>query len=148
MPEIPPPIRTAPDKDTEHLRLLAIFHFIFGGLGVLGCLFLGAHFAFMNMLFNNPEMWKNKNGAQGNPPPPELFAIFKWFYLVFALMLILGIVLNVLSGTYLLKRRNRTFSIIVAGLDCLQMPFGTLLGVFTIITLMRESVRTKYAANS
>lgn len=144
MSDTPPPIRPVPDKDAEHLRLLAVFHFIFGGLGVLGYLFLGAHFAFMNMIFNNPEMWKAKNGNPANPPPPELFAIFKWFYLFFALMLTVGIVLNILSGMYLLKRKNRTFSIVVAGLDCLQMPFGTLLGIFTIVTLMKESVRTRY----
>ncbi len=30
------------------------------------------------------------------------------------------------------------FSIVVAGLDCFQIPFGTALGVFTIIVLSRK----------
>jgi len=32
----------------------------------------------------------------------------------------------------------------VAGAACLMMPFGTVLGVFTIIVLMRESVKEMF----
>jgi hypothetical protein len=32
----------------------------------------------------------------------------------------------------------------MAGFACLFMPFGTLLGVFTIIVLQRDSVRRLY----
>ena len=32
----------------------------------------------------------------------------------------------------------------VAGLDCIWVLFGTVLGVFTIIVLMRDSVRLWY----
>jgi hypothetical protein len=35
----------------------------------------------------------------------------------------------------------------MAGVECLFMPFGTVLGVFTIIVLMRESVKQVFAAN-
>lgn len=33
------------------------------------------------------------------------------------------------------------FCLIMAGIACLFMPFGTVLGVFTIVVLTRESVR-------
>jgi len=54
----------------------------------------------------------------------------------------------VLSGFFLLKKRNRGFSLIIGGLNCLQIPFGTALGVFTIIVLSRDSVRQMYSGQT
>ena len=53
-------------------------------------------------------------------------------------------VLNVLSGLFLRARKHWTFSIVVAAIDCLHFPLGTVLGVFTIIVLIRPSVRELY----
>ncbi|MCX6922874.1 MAG: hypothetical protein NT154_06635 [Verrucomicrobia bacterium] len=36
------------------------------------------------------------------------------------------------------------FSLMIGGLNCLQIPFGSALGVFTIIVLSRDSVRDLY----
>ena len=55
--------------------------------------------------------------------------------------------LNLISGLYIRVRRHRTFSIIVGGINCLHMPLGTMLGVFTIVVLMRDSVRELYEVN-
>lgn len=38
------------------------------------------------------------------------------------------------------------FALVVAGLDCVRIPVGTALGVFTISVLLRDSVRQSYAA--
>lgn len=143
---VPIPVRDQTKTDNDHLRLLAVFHFVTAGLTLVGLLFLGAHFAIMNSVMGNPEMWKNQQ--QGGPPPEEFFAVFKWFYLVMGLIILAGGLLNLLSGLYLRKKRNRMFSIIVAGLNCLQMPVGTVLGVFTFIVLMRDSVQQAYEMES
>jgi hypothetical protein len=45
------------------------------------------------------------------------------------------------AGRYLSRHVNRTFCLVVAGIECVFTPFGTVLGVFTIIVLMRDSVR-------
>ena len=42
-------------------------------------------------------------------------------------------------------RRARTFSLVMAGVNCLSVPLGTTLGVFTFIVLLRESVAAQYA---
>ena len=42
------------------------------------------------------------------------------------------------------KRRKRMFSYVMAAILCAFMPFGTVLGVFTLIVLGRESVRQLY----
>lgn len=38
------------------------------------------------------------------------------------------------------------FALVVAGPDCVWIPVGTALGVFTISVLPRDSVRQSYAA--
>lgn len=128
--------------DESHLKLLAIFHFVVAGLSLLGIGFLLLHFTLMTHIFNNPDFLKQSRSA---PPPAEFWRFFQWFYVVCGGMLLAGCVGNLLSGFWLRARRNRTFSIIVAAINCCQVPMGTVLGVFTIIVLMRDSVRQAYA---
>ena len=130
-------------RDCEHLKLLAIFHFVFGGLALVGIGFLFVHYFIMHTLFSNPDMWKSQTQAM---PPKAFLDAFIWFYLFMGVLLLTGLVLNVLSGLFLLHKRNRVFSLIIGGLNCLQIPFGTALGVFTIIVLSRDSVRELYSS--
>jgi hypothetical protein len=127
--------------DADHLKLLSVFHFVGAGLAVLSLLFLAAHFAVMHVVFTNPKMWQNPGGVA---PPPEFFGIFKWFYLIFGLWFAASGILNILSGLFLRARKQQTFSMVVAGINCLHIPIGTVLGVFTLIVLMRDSVRELY----
>ncbi len=146
----PPPLAPLPRDqrkiDADHLNLLAIFHFIGAGLAGLGILFLVAHYAMMHTLMTNPDIWKNQK--QPMPVRPEqLFAIMKWFYLVMGFWFVVSAILNLISGLCLRARKHRAFSLVVAGIDCLHLPLGTVLGVFTIVVLSRESVKEVYTAN-
>jgi hypothetical protein len=140
----PPPVLASDQqarRDAEHLKLLSIFHFILAALGLFGIAFLALHFAVMRAIFMNPEMWKNEKSG----PPPEIFLkLLMWGYAFGLVVILTGGVLNLLSGVFIRKRRHRMFSIIIGGLNCLHVPFGTLLGVFTILILSRESVRKTY----
>lgn len=132
-------------SDADHLRLLAVFHFVLAGLAILGIGFLCLHYAVMHTVMENSAAWKNqKNG----PPPEQFFAILKWFYVFLGALLVGGGAGNLISGLFIQKRKNRMFSLIVAGINCLQVPFGTVLGVFTFVVLMRGSVREIYEAES
>jgi hypothetical protein len=135
-------IQNQQKRDQEHLKLLSIFHFVFGGLALLGIGFLGVHYFIMHTVFSNPDMW---NSHKAPMPPKAFLDAFIWFYLFMGLLLLAGFVLNVLSGLYLRQKKHRFFSLIVGGLNCLQIPFGTALGVFTIIVLTRDSVRQRYS---
>jgi hypothetical protein len=130
-------------KDNDQIKLLAVFHFVLSGLALLGMAFLCLHYFMMHYFFAHPEMWKG-NGVNG--PPKEFFEVFIWFYFVMGFLFALACAANILSGVFLRQRKHRMFSLVVAGLDCLQIPFGTALGVFTFIVLLRESVRQSYAA--
>ena len=143
MSELPPLLRDQRKVDADHLKLLSIFHLVGAGLALLGILFLLAHYAIFSTVFNNPKMWENQKQA---PPPAEFFAILKWFYLIFAVWFAGSGILNVVSGLCIRARQHRTFSMIVAGINCIHLPLGTVLGVFTIIVLLRDSVRELYEA--
>lgn len=147
-PTVPPTPASFPTHDAqqiiddEHLKMLSIFHFVIAGLALFGLLFLCLHFLIMSTIFTNPHIWATR-GNSG--PPPEFFKIFLgFFYLIFGGITAAAGVLNLLSAIFIRRRKHRAFSLVVAGLNCLQIPFGTILGVFTIIVLSRLSVRGKY----
>ena len=124
-------------KDEEHLRLLVVFHYVVAGLTALFSLFPLIH------LFLGIAMIHGRFGTAGgsNAPPEEL----GWFFIAIAVVIITcGMTLAILialGGRALQRRRNRMFCLAVAGLSCILMPFGTVLGIFTILVLSRDSVR-------
>lgn len=143
MTVLPPIMRDQRKVDADHLRLLSIFHYIGAGLAVFGLGFLILHYLFLHSFLENPDMWRNRKGAV--PPPKEFFALFKWFYVIFGIWLVGSGTANLLSGVFLSRRINRPFSLIVAGINCIHIPLGTVLGVFTIIVLVRPSVGELYS---
>ena len=131
------------DKDAEHLKLLAIFHFICAGLAGLGIGFLLLHYTLFSTFLTNPAFAGDKKLPFS---PTEFFAVFRWFYLLMGALLTAGGVANLLSATWIRARRNRVGSMVVAGINCLHMPIGLGLGIFTLMVLSRDSVRRVYAS--
>jgi hypothetical protein len=52
------------------------------------------------------------------------------------------------TGRKLTRRASRTFCLVIAGLECALMPLGTILGIFTIVVLTKDSVKQIFAAKS
>ncbi len=50
------------------------------------------------------------------------------------------------TGRFLAHRRHYTFCLVIAAVECMFMPFGTILGVFTIFVLLRPAVKEMFAA--
>lgn len=143
-----PPTPPAPYQqkvDADHLKLLIIFHYVVAGLALLGTFILVVEYFFFTSIFSNPAIWKD---AKGGPPPAEIMTIFKWMFPAIGVFVAACAAVNILSAIFLQRRQNRTFSLVVAGLNCLHFPFGTALGVFTFIVLMRDSVRALYEGAS
>ncbi len=130
-------------KDQEQLRLLSIFHFVVSGLTLVGIAFLCVHYFIMHTVFSNPDAWKGQNA-----PPKGFLDAFIWFYLFMGVIFLIAFVLNLLSGFFLWQKKNRMFSLVIAAMDCIQIPFGTALGIFTIIVLSRETVRELYSGKT
>ncbi len=73
----------------------------------------------------------------------EMQSVFVWFYVFFGGMIVGGMILNVIAGMKLKQRKGKVFTMVVAGLNCLNFP-GIVLGVFTFIVLCRHSVDLMY----
>jgi len=130
--------RSINPEDEQHLDQLVIGHYVVGGLACLfGCLPL-IHLAVGLFLL------RTATGPGGDMPP----AMFGWIFvaagaLAFILAQSLGLAL-IVSGRLMRRRVKHTFSFIVACVACMFMPFGTILGVFSIIVLSRASVKSLY----
>lgn len=129
------------DQDTQQLELLRTFHFVLAGLqGLFGC-FPIIHLTLGLTMILAPETL----GGRGAPP-----AFFGWFFVVIA-VLIMAVIwtmagLTYVAGRRLGERRSYTFCLVIAGVLCLFMPLGTVLGVFTIVVLQRPSVKALFTS--
>ncbi len=131
-------------RDEEHLKLLSIFHYVVGGLAGLFSLFPIFHLVFGLFFIFAPEEFAGK----GEPSP----AFFGWMFVIFAALFItIGLIFAafiIAAGRFLAKRRHYLFCLVMGGVECIFIPFGTVLGVFTIILLMREPVKQLFADNN
>lgn len=128
-------------QDLEHLRLLSIFHYVVAALAaVFACIPL------LHLLFGVAMVTDWRGIAESDP----VAGYVGWFLIVFASVFILGgwafAGCLLLAGRYLSQRRHYTFCLVMAAVACMFVPFGTVLGVFTIIVLLRESVRELFGA--
>jgi hypothetical protein len=62
----------------------------------------------------------------------------------FLLLASLG-VLKILSGFWIRKRKHRVAIMVIAGISCIEIPYGTLLGVVTFMILGRKSVAALFS---
>jgi len=132
------------DRDTEHLNLLAIFHYVVAGLAAL--------FSFFPLLYTTVGVIfifaaRHGTAKSGEDLPPEFLG---WIFAVLgALLFLIGIAMAIcilIAGRSLALRKRYSFAFVMACIECLFIPFGTILGVFTIVVLSRESMRGLFAA--
>ena len=126
-------------QDTEHLKLLAIFHYVVAGLGAL-CSFFPLLYTIVGAVFIGAA--RHGTTKPGEDLPPEFLG---WIFVVLgSVLFLMGIAMSVcilMTGRSLALRKRYSFVFVMACIECLFIPFGTVLGVFTIIVLSRESVR-------
>jgi hypothetical protein len=150
MTTVTPPNYTLPPNyvppsssvDADHLQLLTVFHYVLAGLtalfGCFPCIHLALGIAFLSGAFPPDQ--------HGNGPPRFIGV----FFIAIALFLIAWFwalaVLIFLGAQNLRQRRRYTFCFVVAAIECLFMPFGTVLGIFTIIVLMRPTVKQLFGS--
>ena len=131
------------NQDKEHLRLLAIFHYVVAGLAALFSFFpflyttIGAIFIFVA---------RHGTPKPGEQLPPEFLG---WIFVgLGSFLFLLGIATAIcilIAGRCLSRRTCHSFALVMACIECLFIPFGTILGVFTIVVLSRESVKALFS---
>jgi len=121
----------------DHLRLLSIFHYVLAGLGALFSFVPSIYIVLGVMLLSGKFDGKN-------PPPPFLGYILLVLGVLFMLVGFTVVVLLVLAGRFLAQARHWTFCVVVAAVSCAFFPLGTVLGVFTILTLADAEGRATF----
>jgi hypothetical protein len=131
--------------DASQLKTLAICHYVCGGLEIA----FGSIFIF-HIVMGVAIARGVFPVATGNSPPPP-----NWIGYIFAAMGGCAVffgwsvgILTILSGRAMARRRRRIFSLVMAGVSCAWFPFGTVLGVFTFIVLLRTSVQAMYESGA
>lgn len=128
--------------DGEHLRLLPVFYWVLGAMDIFIAMY-GLIYVGMGAVFASIPVASN-SGASGPPP-----AFVAWIFVGIGLTFMLGFgvvaTLKILTGFWIKGRRRRTACLVIAGLSCLSMPFGTIVGIFTFIVLLRPSVAALFA---
>jgi hypothetical protein len=126
--------------DDEHLRLLSIFYYIKGAItGLFACIPI-IHVVLGLVFIIAPNAF-----GHGNDQPP---AFLGWLFLILGSAIIfLGwtfAILVLIAGSCISRRKHYTFCLVVACIECLSVPFGTVLGIFTILVLNRASVKERF----
>jgi magnesium-transporting ATPase (P-type) len=137
----------------ERLRILAIGFYVRGGMMVaLGCFFLIYVAFFLGFSFMPESAWTQHSRPAA---PPSAFAwpaatphapnegappviIFRIMACMFGAMTFLVWILGCLTayaGRCIQTRKHKALIYVMAGFNCLFLPYGTLLGVFTFIVL-------------
>ena len=127
--------------DQQHLRLLSIFHYVDAGLtALIGCFPL-IHLMFGLFMIFSPDSMAAKSGE----PPPQFIG---WMFTCLGGGMFLAgqavAICTALAGRFIAHRKRYWFIFVMACLQCSLFPFGTALGVFTIVVLSRESVKSLF----
>lgn len=127
------------NQDDEHLRMVSVLHYVWGGLigffsafGILYAIFGGAAMIFA--------------AGEHNGPPVFIGAVFMLFGFFFVLICGSLSALTIWAGRNLAQRKRYKFCIVMACLACASFPLGTALGVFTLVVLLRPSVKQMFGS--
>lgn len=128
----------------NNLRTLEILHYVYGAFEILCAVLVFFFFKSMGMFLQSDFVADESNG---DPAPAIVGGVVSTIgWAISGFVLFFGI-LNIISGRNIGLRRSRTFSMVMAGIDCLNLPLGTPLGIFTLIELSKEDVKQLYAGN-
>jgi hypothetical protein len=130
------------NQNDEHLKLLSIFNYVVAVVAAGVALFPIIHLVIGLAMLLAP----NKFDAHPDPMTRLVGILFVIFAALFILAGWTLAVVIFLVGRFLARRRHHTFCLTMAAVECLFMPFGTVLGVFTIMVLGHPSVKQMFAA--
>ncbi|MBK9926574.1 MAG: hypothetical protein IPP66_14965 [Anaerolineales bacterium] len=130
-------------EDLDQIKILAIFHYIVAGFaGLFACFPIFHLMIGISMLTGD---FFSEARPTDMPFPVSVFGLM--FTLIPAAIIFFGWAFAIclaVSGYFLSKHQRWLFCMVMAGVSCIFTPFGTVLGVFTIIILMRPSVKALF----
>jgi hypothetical protein len=130
------------ENNQQQLKMLSIGHYVLGGLTGLFSLFPLIHVGMGIMMLTSPETFASASDPEGAP------AFAGWFFIgIGTFIIVLGLSLAVLiieAGRGLSQQRKYTFCFVIACIECMNVPLGTVLGVLTLMALNRPEVKEMF----
>jgi hypothetical protein len=127
-------------ENEEHLRLLSIFHYVVAALAALFALFPLIHLVIGIAILSGR--------FPGSPGGGDDLRWLGGFFVAFAgVWIAMGLSFAacvLVAGRSLAKRKRYTFCLVMAGFECMFVPFGTVLGVFSLLLLTKEDVKALF----
>lgn len=138
-----------PTEEATYLRVLAIAHYVLGGLVALFGCFPLIHLTVGIGLLSGSSPFPTHDGHG----PPEAFTTMMGTMFVVMAVTIIAMFwtlagLMVAVGRSLAARKHHTFCVVIGFVEALFAPIGTVLGILTIVMLMRDSVRKSFAGDA
>jgi hypothetical protein len=126
------------NKDLQYIKMLSIFYYVIGALiALVSCLALSYLFIGIMFVAAPPSV----SGGGPPPPPPAL----GWAFIIISCgVMLLGwawAVALMFAGWFLGRCRHYLYCLVLGCSTLLFQPLGTILGVFTIIILIRPNVK-------
>ena len=132
----------ASSQDLEHLSLLVAFHYVVAGLLVLVGSFPIFHLVMGLSILFRPEL---VGGADQSGMPIAIFGLMFTLIPIGIIGLFWTIAgLTVRAGRCMKRRQSHTFCVVMAAVVCCFVPFGTVLGVLSLLVLMRPGVKALF----
>ena len=127
-----------PQNDQDHLRMLAIFQYIYAGFTGLGALFTLLYAGMGTFIVFGGLDDVNQGGGA---PPQAVGWMFMGLGVVGTALILLITALTIVVAMSLQNGKRRTLIFVVSIIQCLNVPIGTVLGVFTILALNRPAIK-------
>ena len=129
------------DRDQEHLRLLKLCYYVVAGMTTVYSLFSMIFLIAGSLLFSAAIPLAQARSKVD----PHAFGLLFLGIAIAAILAALGTALaTFLTARYLRDHRRRTFCIVMAACTCIYIPWGTIIGVCTIMVLNRPSVKALF----
>ena len=139
LPVSEPPEGTAPESRARaDCRTIGIVLYVFALIGMIPVLFLGSM-----LLYIAAGSIAIPDFAQSNHNTPELMIGAGIMAFVLAIMLI-GEALQFWAAWSMRRQRNWTLCMVMAALLLVNLPLGTPLGIWMLLTLQRPDVRAAF----
>jgi hypothetical protein len=136
------------EKDLEHLKLLGIFHYIWGALSLIGGIFIGGYFLVIGIILMNnpPTSTSSEDSGTAGAVGGILIAVGVVLFLV---VVVYGILTLMAGGKYRKHQGGYWFCFILAIVTLVigGIP-GIVPGIFSLIVLSRESVKVLFRGQS
>ncbi|HTL52604.1 MAG TPA: hypothetical protein VL860_08535, partial [Planctomycetota bacterium] len=123
-------------QDADHLKILMIIWYVIAGLQLLIGICAGAYIALIGAAVGATA---SQNGG-GAPAGAVAICIGVGYFVI----LLTFAFLSFMVARSLAARKRHMFCLVIAGISCLSIPIGTILGIFTIIVLLRPTVKKAF----